>query len=207
MGPAFLRASLLGDRSVAEEELGAQLPRDWPNPRDILEMRLRQLEQEPELEPWLTRAIVLEAGGRSATPELRQGQTTCSTPGAGRRVVGVSGFHGPPGGVWLRDYAPRGVEFGYTVFEGYRRQGIAYESSVGLMEWAAQEHGVTQFVLSMSPHNEASVGLATRLGFSRVGEWQHEKRGLEHVYRSTLRSPGQTGGRLPSAAEASGTDL
>ena len=48
--------------------------------------------------------------------------------GASGRVVGIGGFHGPPGGDWLRDYAPDGVEFGYTVFEEFRRQGIAYES-------------------------------------------------------------------------------
>jgi len=28
-----------------------------------------------------------------------------------RRVVGVIGFHGPPGGEWLRELAPGGVEF------------------------------------------------------------------------------------------------
>jgi RimJ/RimL family protein N-acetyltransferase len=195
MGPAFLRASLSGDLGVAEESLGAELPRDWPKPREFLEMRLRQLEEDPALEPWLTRAIVLEAGlGPSSSKSRRRGAARSSSA-PGSRVVGVSGFHGPPGGAWLRDYAPEGVEFGYTVYREYRRQGIAYEASVALMEWAAHEHGVTQFVLSMLPHNEASAGLAIRLGFSKVGEWQHEKRGLEHVYRRRVRSSDLTPGR------------
>ena len=107
MGPGFLRASLLGGPAPAEAILGAELPCDWPSPRPLFELRLRQLERDPErdpeLEPWLTRALVL----------------TC-----GNRVVGVSGFHGPPGGAWLKEYAPDGVEFGYTVFEDHRRMGM-----------------------------------------------------------------------------------
>ena len=167
MGPDFLRASLSNDLATAEEILGAQLPRDWPKPRHVLEMRLAQLETKPELEPWLTRALVLEAE---------------------RRVVGVGGFHGPPGGDWLHEFAPHGVEFGYTVFEEHRRRGFAYESSVALMEWAVSEHGVAQFVLSISPGNEASIGVAAKLGFRRVGEWQHEERGPEHVYRRAVEA-------------------
>lgn len=165
MGLDFLRASLSGDRVAAEMLLGATLPSVWPDQPDILARRLAQLSADPALEEWLMRALVWEASGR---------------------VVGIGGFHGPPGGDWLRDYAPEGVEFGYTVFEEFRRQGIAYESSAALMKWARDEHGVTQFVLSMSPSNEASAGVAAKLGFQRVGEWQHEVRGLEHVYRRTV---------------------
>lgn len=162
MGPEFLRASLSNDIEAAERLLGAELPPDWPTPRDVLERRLSQLETAPELEPWLTRALV----SRSA-----------------ERVVGVSGFHGPPGGDWLQEVAPRGVEFGYTVFRDYRGRGIAVEASIALMEWASDVHGVTQFVLSMSPLNAASARVAAKLGFARVGEWEHETRGLELVYR------------------------
>lgn len=162
MGPDFLRASLGSDRPRAEALIGASLPRDWPRLAHVLRLRLGQLAEHPDHEPWLTRAIVCRAS---------------------RAMAGVSGFHGPPGGAWLADFAPGGVEFGYTVFEPFRRLGFASEASRALMEWARDEHGVRGFVLSMAPDNAASAGLARKLGFNRVGEWQHEERGLEHVYR------------------------
>jgi RimJ/RimL family protein N-acetyltransferase len=161
MGPAFLRASLDGDVATAQALLGARLPGDWQELAPVLRMRLSQLERAPDAEPWLTRAIVL---AREA------------------RVVGVGGFHGPPGGAWLRDFAPGGVEFGYTIFAGDRRRGYAAEASAALVRWASEQHGVRRFVLSIGPDNVASAGLATKLGFRRVGEWLHEERGLEHVW-------------------------
>jgi len=127
----------------------------------VLRMRLRQLERAPEDEPWLTRAIVLASEAR---------------------VIGVGGFHGPPDGAWLRDFAPGGVEFGYTIFAVDRRRGYAAEASAALVRWASERHGVRRFVLSIGPENAASAGLAAKLGFGKVGEWVHEERGLEHVW-------------------------
>lgn len=166
MGPEFLRASLARDRQRAETLLGASLPDDWPDEPGLLEMRLGQLEASPAWEPWLTRAI-----------ELR----------SDRQVIGVTGFHGPPGGDWLSEFAPGGLEFGYTVYPLWRRQGFAFEASQALMSWAMRTVDVTAFALSIKPNNEASTGLARRLGFSKVGSWQHEVRGVEDVYRRDCR--------------------
>ena len=90
----------------------------------------------PEDEPWLTRAVILEAEAR---------------------VIGVTGFHGRPGGAGLRDHAPDGVEFGFTIFEGYRRRGYAAEAGEALIRWATQEHGVRSYLLSVGPTNDASA--------------------------------------------------
>jgi RimJ/RimL family protein N-acetyltransferase len=38
-------------------------------------------------------------------------------------------------------------------------------------------------VLSIAPDNTHSARLARKLGFDHVGEWLHEERGTEHVYR------------------------
>jgi ribosomal-protein-alanine N-acetyltransferase len=161
MGPALLRASLAGRACEAEALLGARLPEAWREVAPVLRIRLRQLEEAPALEPWLTRAVVLAGEG-------------C--------VVGVAGFHGPPGGDWLRAFAPGGVEFGYTIFAPDRRRGYASEASRGLMGWASGAHGVRRFLLSIAPDNAISAKLAARLGFRRVGEWVHAERGLEHVW-------------------------
>jgi RimJ/RimL family protein N-acetyltransferase len=170
MGPEFLRASLEGDRERAARLLGAVLPEGWPQQRAVLERRLEQVESDPALAPWLTRSLVLRDGAR---------------------LIGISGFHGPPGGDWLRELAPDGVEFGYTVYPPWRRQGYALEAARGLIDWA-RARGVRRFVLSMSAQNLASVGLARRLGFSNAGSWQHEVRGMEEVYRLEVGEGPQT---------------
>lgn len=172
MGEEVLQASLAGDRARAEALLGAALPPDWPPHPEIFALRLEQLAADPGALPWLTRAIV----------EKEQGV-----------VVGVSGFHGPPGDESLSAYAPGGVEFGYTVFEPYRGRGIATECGRGLVDWASSRHGIRFFVVSMAPGNAASAGVARRLGFTRVGTWRHEERGIEHVYRLEVESAGGPG--------------
>jgi ribosomal-protein-alanine N-acetyltransferase len=164
----FLRASLAGERARAEASIGMALPASWPDLPDVLRLRLTQLEAEPALAPWLTRALELKSE---------------------RRLVGIVGFHGPPGGDWLREFAERGLEFGYSVLAGYRRRGLAFEACQALIAWAVSEHAAREFVLSMSPHNAPSAALARKLGFARVGEWHHAARGLEDVYRLTLPPP------------------
>lgn len=167
MGPAFLRASVAGDAAAAEALLGARIPPDFAALAPVLRLRLGQLERAPGHEPWLTRAVVL---AREA------------------RVIGVAGFHGPPGGDWLRELAPGGVELGYTIFAGERRRGYAAEAGDALVRWASERHAVRRFLLSIDPANAASAGLAAKLGFRKVGEWVHEERGLEHVFLRVIAS-------------------
>lgn len=162
MSPEFLRASLEGNRERAGDHLGLDLPEDWPRERDILKMRLEDLRENPGWEPWLTRVIGLRSE---------------------RKAIGIGGFHGPPGGDSLREFARGGVEFGYTVYREWRRQGFALEACEALMSWAIQEAGVDTFVLSINAANRASVSLAGKLGFSKVGTRNHEVRGAEDVYR------------------------
>lgn len=169
LAAGVLRALLCGERERAEALLGAALPEVWPMPDAVLRLRLSQVERAPADAPWLTRAIVL----REAT-----------------RVVGVAGFHGPPGGDWLRDVAPGGVELGYTVVPADRRRGFAFEACDALLAWAFAVHRVGACVLSIAPDNHPSAALAHKLGFSKIGEWRHETRGLEHIHRRPGAPPG-----------------
>lgn len=158
---AFLVASLAGDLARASALCGLELPSDWPDEPKVLERRLKQLRAQPDWAPWLTRLI-----------EQR----------ATRKMVGVIGFHGPPGAEALRDFAPEGCEFGYTVQPEFRRQGIATESSRALIAWARTK-GVTQFVLSIDANNIPSTALAQKLGFHHAGHIIHPERGEEQIYR------------------------
>lgn len=161
MTPAFLRASLQHNIREAEQELQIVLPPEWPGDiADVLSLRLKQLEDDPTLQPWLLRAMML--------PETRV-------------MVGHIGFHTAPGPDYLEPYSPGAVEFGFTVYLPFRRQGYAREASIALMNWAHQSHNVTSFVLSIRPDNAPSQALAAQLGFVRIGSHFDEVDGPEDV--------------------------
>jgi [ribosomal protein S5]-alanine N-acetyltransferase len=168
MTAEFLTASLARDAARAESLLGLAVPEVWYTETGLMRHRLGQLERDPALQPWLVRAIGLRANGQ---------------------MIGHIGFHTAPGAEYLKERAPGGVEFGYTVFEPYRRQGYAREAAEALMQWARTAHGVERFVLSISPYNEASQRLAAGLGFKKVGSEVDEEDGLEEVY--VLRVQGE----------------
>ncbi len=165
--PMFLRAVLRHDLAEAEGILGCPCPADLLDHAEVMALRLRQLEAEPALQPWLLRAMVLRER---------------------RVVVGHIGFHTAPGPEYLHPYAPGGVEFGFTVYSPFRRQGYAREASRALMHWAQREHGVNRFVLTIRPDNIASQALAAGLGFVRIGSHIDEVDGLEDILECRLRN-------------------
>ena len=126
-----------------------------------MEMRLPKMRENPALEPWLLRAVGLRAT---------------------KTMIGFIGFHTLPGAEYLNHYAPDSVEFGYTVFPNYRRMGYASEAAQALMDWAAREHKVTRFVVSISPTNEPSLRLAKKIGFLKVGTVTDPEDGPEDVF-------------------------
>jgi len=164
MTPAFLEASLCGDRDQAGRLIAAIVPEDWAN--EGARRRLAQLRQDPTLQAWLLRAVVLRSEAR---------------------MVGHIGFHARPGEKYLDELAPGGVELGYTIFEKWRRRGYASEAAESLIDWAHRVHGVTRFVVSISPTNLASLGLARRLGFRRIGSHVDDEDGPEDIFERCLR--------------------
>jgi RimJ/RimL family protein N-acetyltransferase len=167
MTPAFLRASLQGRLEDAGRELNRTLPPGWPGDvADVLSLRLAQLEARPELQPWLLRAMV-----------LRESNV----------MIGHIGFHTAPGAAYLEPYSPGAVEFGFTVYPPFHRQGYAREASLAMMDWAHRVHGVTRFILCISPSNLPSQSLAAQLGFVQIGSHLDEVDGPEDVleYRLT----------------------
>jgi ribosomal-protein-alanine N-acetyltransferase len=98
-----------------------------------------------------------------------------------RVMVGHIGFHTAPGPDYLEPYSPGAVEFGFTVYRPFRRQGYAREASVAMMDWAHRLHGVNRFVLCISPDNIPSQSLAAQLGFVQIGSHLDEMDGPEDV--------------------------
>jgi [ribosomal protein S5]-alanine N-acetyltransferase len=158
--PEFMQAILRHEIAEAERLLGVPLPADWSDCERLLSLRLAQLEADPAIQPWLLRAIV------------------CRND---RLMIGRIGFHEAPGPPHLQQVSPGAAEFGFEVFESFRRQGFAREASLALMQWATQTHGVTRFVLTIRPDNAPSQALAARMGFKRIGEHIDEIDGLEDI--------------------------
>jgi len=161
--PEVLRALLSGDESGAAAMIGATVPAGWGMARDLLELRLCQLEEAPALQPWLLRGIRLREEGI---------------------LAGHIGFHTAPGAEYLADLSQDGVEFGYEILEPWRRQGIATEAITALMCWASATHGVTRFVVSISPGNLPSLALAAKLGFRKIGSHMDEIDGPEDIFET-----------------------
>jgi RimJ/RimL family protein N-acetyltransferase len=165
MTPAFLEASLGGDRAQAEAILGSTIHPDWYNEEWLMRLRLNDLRKSPDYQPWSVRAIV----------HNRTGQ-----------MIGHTGFHTLPDPDYLRTIAPGSVEMGYTIFPNFRGQGYATEACQAMMDWAHDSHQIHCFILSISPDNEASLRIAHKLGFLRIGEHVDQEDGIEYIFARIL---------------------
>lgn len=161
MTPEFMHLSLEGNADRAGSLLQILVPSGWPGEYEPnIKLRLRQLQADPGLQPWLTRAMRLRETGE---------------------MVGAIGFHGRPGVEYPCPVATDAAEFGYSVFPAHQRQGYAREAAIALMRWAVEQQGVTDFVISIRPDNVASQALARGLGFVRRGFHIDEIDGEEDV--------------------------
>lgn len=166
MGPDLLEALLVRDHARASQISTFQIPEDLIISAQALQMRLKQLRADPQVQPWSIRAIV-----------LRESQMMC----------GRIGFHSEPAPEDLRDIAPEGVELGYEIAESFRRKGYAKEAAVTLMRWAFEVHGQRSFILSISPANKASLAMAHALGFCETGSHMDDEDGLELYFQRQIK--------------------
>jgi RimJ/RimL family protein N-acetyltransferase len=147
--PAFLDALIANDRAAARRLVDFAIPDEFPGEAlGLVRFRRDQIADHGDWLPWSLRAIVLRE------PE--------------RTMIGYANFHGPPG---VNDLArPGAAETGYTVFPAYRGRGFATETALAMMEWAAREHGVTEFISGVTPDNAPSLRVNDKLGFVRTGD-------------------------------------
>ena len=52
----------------------------------------------------------------------------------------------------------------------------------GVMRWAQDEHDIQRFIVTISPDNVASLRLADRFGFRKIGVHVDEVDGIEGIY-------------------------
>ena len=175
MTPSFLECTCRGRHAEAEAIIGMRIPELWFECVSFAALRLRQFERGATSQPWLPRAVTFRGSGQ---------------------MVGYIGFHTPPAPDYLKDLCPRGVEFGYTVFPAFRRQRVAWEASRALIQWASREHGVSSFVVSVSPSNLASLALISKMGFRRIGSHLDDEDGPEDIFEFVVdgKMPNQVAG-------------
>jgi [ribosomal protein S5]-alanine N-acetyltransferase len=161
MGVPVLEAMLAEDLVAAAGLLRCHIPPDLLLTHIPAARRLRQMYEDPTVQPWLLRAMINRTSGT---------------------MVGHIGFHSPPRPEDLAGVAPDGIELGYTVYESFRRQKYATEAAIALMHWAYTQHDQRCFVLSVSPQNVASTAMAEALGFVRCGSHIDEEDGLEIIF-------------------------
>lgn len=160
LAPVALAAIAEGRLDDASGSAGYDLTGFPEAERGIAGIRLRDLAADPAYLPWSLRVLLLK-------PDLR--------------LAGHFNFHSRPDPDYLRDIAPGAVELGYTVLPEFRRRGLAEEAVRAMMDWAARRHGVHRFVVSVSPANLASVTMARKLGFARVGGHVDAEDGYEDI--------------------------
>ncbi len=138
-----LEALIAGDVATASGLVGVRLQADLGRrAQTLLSLRLRDLRTMPGAGRWLLRAVALR------TPE--------------RPMIGLCGFHGPP------DITGT-VEVGYEIDSTRRRRGYASEAAAALTAWALTAGGASRVLASIHPDNEASLGVARRVGFRAAG--------------------------------------
>jgi [ribosomal protein S5]-alanine N-acetyltransferase len=165
MSVPFMQALVARDLAAAEREINAHVPAWLPDQLDhFLQYRLAQLAVDPSIREWLGRSMVM------------------TDDAARRRIVGTIGFHGPPD-------PQRRVEIGYSVDPVYRRRGLAREAVQAMLDWAATTHGIHRFIASISPTNEASLGLVAGFGFVQTGSQVDDIDGLELVFEADWPPP------------------
>lgn len=171
MSAAFMQALLAHDVAPAELEIGAEIPADLPEQLSVfVTYRLAQLDADPAIQRWLARAMVLTGSDGK------------------RQVIGTIGFHGAP------DDLGR-LEVGYRIEPEFRRRGFTSEAVRGMFDWAAVEGGISRFIASVRPDNEASLALVRSLGFVQTGTQIDEIDGLELVLEAAWPSVETAGGR------------
>jgi len=126
--------------------LDVVVPNDWPPEltEDVWEATRDWLFQDPDRVGWGMWYVV-----RTVPPP--------------RVLVATVGLKGVPSDDGT-------VEVGYSVLQGYRRQGIAAEGVRTLVEWAFADPRVRRVTAETYPHLAPSIGVLEKLGFAFAGE-------------------------------------
>lgn len=119
-----------------------------------LAWRVPQVKENPSLNRWFVRWIVLRSTGE---------------------IVGSTSFHGAPDAVGM-------VEIGLGIQESFRNMGFAKEALLGMWRWALSDSEVKVLRYTVSVENAPSIRVIEFFGFHYQGEQIDEEDGPESIY-------------------------
>lgn len=119
-----------------------------------LTWRVPQVKEDPKLNRWFVRWIVLRSTGE---------------------IIGSTSFHGAPDSDGM-------IEIGLGIQESFRNQGFAKESLIGMWRWALEDSEVRVLRYTVSIDNAPSIHVIESFGFHYHGEQIDEEDGPESIF-------------------------
>ena len=160
--PAEGLISLLEDKDDRRAIAG----RDITNPyRNLIESpgplawRVPQVKENPEVNKWFVRFIVLASS---------------------REIIGSTSFHGAPNSSGM-------IEIGLGIEDAFQRQGFAKEALKGMWLWVCEFPEVKTLRYTVSPDNHASIKVIEYFGFQFMGQQMDEIDGPENIYEESAK--------------------
>ncbi len=120
---------------------------DWYQEFELADLRYKQIQRDPLSASWLLRAIV----------DTKTNQ-----------MIGHFNCHDKAGSDFLQKYWEGAVEFGYTIYEPYRRQGYAMEAVATMMDYLRTNHLANAIILAAEVDNLASLTMIRKMGFNEI---------------------------------------
>lgn len=141
--------------------------RNFTNPHENLILspgplawRVPQVKENPEVNKWFLRFIVLA-------------QT--------REIIGSTSFHGAPDSQGM-------IEIGLGIEAAFQRQGFAKEALKGMWLWACEFPEVKTLRYTVSPDNLASIKVIEYFGFHFMGQQMDDIDGPENIYEESAQN-------------------
>ena len=125
-----------------------------------LAWRVPQVKENPEVNKWFVRFIVLASS---------------------REIIGSTSFHGAPDSSGM-------IEIGLGIEDAFQRQGFAKEALKGMWLWACDFPEVKTLRYTVSPDNLASIKVIEFFGFQFMGQQIDEIDGPENIYEESAKN-------------------
>ena len=119
-----------------------------------LPWRVPQVKEDPSVNIWFVRWIVLKATNE---------------------IIGSVSFHGAP------DHAGM-IEIGIGIEPNFQNQGYAREALMGMWSWVIDQPGVQTLRYTVSATNKPSMRIIEKFGFMHVGQQMDEIDGPEEIF-------------------------
>ncbi len=142
------------DLSIYEGKPFSNPYRQLMDDKGPLAWRVPQVKQDPSLNRWFVRWVVLRSSGE---------------------IVGSTSFHGAPDAEGM-------IEIGLGIHEAFRNKGYAKETVLGMWRWVLNDPGVKTLRYTVSVTNAPSVRVIDSFGFHYKGEQIDEEDGPESIY-------------------------